>query len=101
MTNPRHGRIERFGNLAVGFRQFAGDAGCQIAGGKGIERVAKQRHDLCLIALALTGKLLCVANAQFVEAQGDGNLGIDHHQPNDGFDRLGQFLMALARTRQQ
>jgi len=42
-----------------------------------------------------------VANAQFVEAQGDGNFRIDHHQPNDGFDRLGQFLMAFARTRQQ
>jgi len=28
MTNPHHGRIERFGDLAVGFRQFAGNAGC-------------------------------------------------------------------------
>ncbi|MNE23222.1 hypothetical protein D3C80_1164670 [compost metagenome] len=84
-------RVEGGGNIAIGFRQIATDTGLKIAGGEGRQRRTQQCRRFRTVIVTLFRQFAAVAQAQFVETQRDGNLGIDHYQTDDVLHGLCQF----------
>jgi len=93
--------VERVGQLGMVCGHVARNANREVARGQRTEDRAEYLFDLQPVALALGGEVATVLHPQFVEAQGYGDLHIDHHQPDDRADEVDDLALPLAVAGQE